>query len=117
MSQGSDAATREAGIVRPYLITGGRTTSTEADLPVEAIVVTTTGADTTVLTFERKAIVEHCTEPQSIAELASELDLPLGVTRVLVSDMNAEGLLRTRAQADRTDAALIKQLIEGIRAL
>lgn len=104
-------------LVRPYVITGGRTRSSSDDLPIETMVRVTESAATTSLDFEREAIAARSVEPISIAELASALDLPLGVARVLASDMASEGLLHTGEAADPNDIALLTQLIEGIRAL
>lgn len=103
--------------VRPYVITGGRTRAAVTDLAIETIVET--DADTVIenLDFERRAIAEHCLRPLSIAEVASHLDLPLGVARVLISDMTDEGLLIAHDTADPTDRALIERLRHGIRSL
>jgi hypothetical protein len=58
-----------------------------------------------------------CAEPLSIAEISSHLDVPLGVSRVLVTDMVFEGLLDSHDRADAYDVGFIEALIEGIRAL
>ena len=107
----------EPDSVRPYVITGGRTRATDDDLPVETVVMTATSRLELGLDFERRSIAELCVEPLSIAELASALDLPLGVTRVLVSEMTAAGLLRVSDGADPDDVELIEQLREAIRLL
>lgn len=107
----------QTSLIRPYVITGGRTRARGADLPMETVVRTTTAGITASLDFERETITQHCAEPQSIAELASRLDLPLGVTRLLVSDLVADGMLLADEAADSSDASLIEQLIEGIRSL
>lgn len=107
----------DSGAVRPYVITGGRTRATESDLPIETVVQVTGSAGSSELDFERRAIAGLCAEPQSIADLAGLLDLPLGVARFLVSDMASDGLLRTNGTADPSDPAFIAQLIDGIRSL
>src|SRR5690606_930002 len=82
--------------VRPYALTGGRTRS-QHDLPIEAIVKSTLRGLSMAsrLTLERKQIITLCTAPISIAEVSAHLKVPLGVARVLVGDMTAEGLLET----------------------
>ncbi|MEM8924248.1 MAG: DUF742 domain-containing protein [Actinomycetota bacterium] len=112
-----DTTSPEANPVRPYVITGGRTRSSSDDLPIETVVETTASTDAEQLGFERRSIAEHCRRPQSIAELAGLLDLPLGVARVLVTDMTAEGLLFAHEVVDPSDPAYIERLREGIRAL
>lgn len=107
----------EASLVRPYIITGGKTQASDSDLPIESIVATADGAPIDSLGFERREITELCEEPTSIAEVASILDLPLGVARFLVTDLTQQGYLDTRSKAATADAELLEQLIEGIRAL
>lgn len=107
----------DESLVRPYIITGGKTRASESDLPIEAVVATSAGAPTYLLGFERQAITRLCNDPTSIAEVASSLDLPLGVARFLVTDLTQQGYLDTQGTADANDAALLEQLIEGIRAL
>jgi hypothetical protein len=107
----------EATLVRPYVITGGRTRATTSDLAVETVVTTAGRTDATGLGFERGKIALLCVEPLSIAEISSQLDVPLGVSRVLVTDMVSEGLLDSHARPDGYDVELIEALIEGIRAL
>lgn len=107
----------EATLVRPYVITGGRTRATTSDLAVETVVTTAARTDASGLGFERGKIAQLCLEPLSIAEISSHLDVPLGVSRVLVTDMVSEGLLDSHARSDGYDVELIEALIEGIRAL
>ena len=80
-------------ITRPYALTGGRTEPHDADLPVEAIVeMTWEGHDArTELSFESRDIITLTRRPLSIAEIAVHLDVPLGVARVLVSDLAQRG--------------------------
>jgi hypothetical protein len=58
---------------------------------------------------------------QSLAEIAVYLRMPLGVTRVIVADMVADGLLAlhdptaVRSQGDRMD--LLERVLSGLRRL
>lgn len=104
-------------IVRPYIMTGGRTRATMEDLSVETVIVTSQACAADALNFERRAIATLCDQPWSIAEVAGTLDLPLGVARFLVSEMAAEGLVDTSGRVESIGIAMIEQLIEGIRAL
>jgi hypothetical protein len=69
--------------------------------------------------FERAQILELCDEPMSVAEISATLRLPLGVSRVLVSDLRGEGFVNcSDSPSDvKSDAAMIKRLIDGVRAL
>lgn len=81
----------EEPLVRPFMVTGGRT---DADLPIEAMVVDAAGGSATLPgTEEYRRIYRLCSEPQAIAELSARASLPLGVTRVLVADLVESGAL------------------------
>ena len=110
--------------VRPYAMTGGRVRSS-TDLPLETIVrVTDRGAASAdEAAAERRQICNLCVDPLSIAEISAHLDLPLGVTRVLVGDMVTEGLLDTHRPtasadgSDRPDLRLLERVLVGLQAL
>jgi hypothetical protein len=78
--------------VRPYAVTGGRVSAASADLPMEALVESaTTPESLRGLTPEKKKILQLATgEYQSVAELSAHTRLPLGVVRVLVTDLAEE---------------------------
>ncbi|MDI3406530.1 DUF742 domain-containing protein [Streptomyces cavernicola] len=113
-------------VVRPYAMTRGRTTSEgQHRLDLIAVVVAESAvgdreADHT-LAPEHVDIVELCREsPQSVAELASELDLPIGVVRVLVGDLVAQDLVhvtRPVPPAELPDESILRDVINGLRAL
>jgi len=116
----SDA--RMPRLVRPYVITQGRTKALGATLALEASVharilpaqFDPRGAP------EARRIVELCQHPLSIAEVSARLILPVGVVRVLVGDLTAAGaiLVGTPATPDTaTDITLLERLLDGIRAL
>jgi hypothetical protein len=63
-----------------------------------------------------------CVKSPSFAEIAARLDLPLGVTRVLVGDLVTSGYLRVnRTLTDRSTRderrELIGRTLRGLRAL
>ncbi|MEU9342411.1 DUF742 domain-containing protein [Streptomyces sp. NPDC048278] len=117
----------EAGpVVRPYAMTRGRTTSAaQHRLDLIAVVVTEPHVDDPdddrTLSPEHVDIVELCRDaPQSVAELASELDLPVGVVRVLVGDLVAGELVhvnRPVPPAELVDESILRDVINGLRAL
>jgi hypothetical protein len=106
--------------IRPYFITGGRA-SASRDIRIETQVRTSKFGDAALpaQSFERAKILELCEEPMSVAEISATLGLALGVSRVLVSDLRGEGFVNcSDGPADvRSDAAMIKRLIDGVRAL
>ncbi|MFB9464076.1 DUF742 domain-containing protein [Streptomyces cinereospinus] len=117
----------EAGpVVRPYAMTRGRTShAAQHRLDLIAVVVTEPhvedpGADPT-LSPEHVDIVELCRDaPQSVAELAAGLDLPIGVVRVLVGDLTDAELVhvtRPVPPAELPDESILRDVINGLRAL
>lgn len=102
--------------VRPFLVTSGRTAG-EAELPLEAqVVVTPEGRGARQwLTFEYRDIVSLCDEPLAVAEIAARLSLHLGVTRVLVGDLQEHGIVTTYAPEADFDVDTIMRVINGLR--
>ncbi|MGV9995110.1 DUF742 domain-containing protein [Streptomyces sp. NPDC003374] len=117
----------EAGpVVRPYAMTRGRTShAAQHRLDLIAVVVTEPRVDDPeedpALSPEHVDIVELCRDtPQSVAERASELDLPVGVVRVLVGDLVDEEYVhvnRPVPPAELPDESILRDVINGLRAL
>ncbi|MFE1801049.1 MULTISPECIES: DUF742 domain-containing protein [unclassified Streptomyces] len=125
---GSQWYDNEAGpLVRPYAMTGGRTESGPAGVRFDLIALVTldTGApgtgEDTALGPEHRALVELCrAETQSVAELAADTDLPVGVVRVLLGDLLALGCVtvsRPVPPAHLPDERILREVIDGLRAL
>jgi hypothetical protein len=113
-------------VVRPYAMTRGRTShAAQHRLDLIAVVVTEPHADDPEadpsLSPEHVDIVGLCREaPQSVAELAAGLDLPIGVVRVLVGDLVEEELVhvtRPVPPAELVDESILRDVIDGLRAL
>lgn len=105
--------------IRPYLATGGRTRADTALLPIETVLATS-GDPARPLRFEAQAIVDRCRrEPTSTVDLASDLDLPLGIVSVLVADLVAESIIQPAIvePVQGGDVAFIEQLIAEVEAL
>jgi hypothetical protein len=106
-------------LVRPYYMTGGRGRPTKDDLEIVALVSTTAmGARSPKLTVEQRAIIALCRDLLSVAEVSARLDLPLGVTRVLIGDMATAGLVilhRPTSVGDRPDLALLQRVLYGLQ--
>ena len=74
----------EAGpVVRPYMVTGGRTEPTSADFDLISHVVATTSLAAETPSPEHQAILGLTQEPRSVAEVAASADARtgLGVSR------------------------------------
>ncbi|GLX01339.1 hypothetical protein Misp02_54250 [Microtetraspora sp. NBRC 16547] len=110
-----------SSLVRPYAVTGGRT-APRLQLAMEALVssMTSTHQDLSILTPERQAIITLCRQIRSVAEVSAMLRIPLGVTRVVISDMAAEGLVHVhqpQLEAGKPDLNLLERVLSGLRRL
>jgi Protein of unknown function (DUF742) len=103
--------------VRPFVITGGRTRAADSSLKIETM-VQTVGRPRDDLNFEKARIVDFCYEPVSIAEIAAELNVPLGVAIVIVGDLVDDRCLET-SNSDPVEIELsaLTRMIERVRAL
>jgi len=117
----------EPNWVRPYTLTGGRT-DPGMPIPLEAQIVLTDVESPGDVNMDevrgesREAIVEMCVDRPSVAEIASRLDLPLGVARVLVADLVISGYLRVSSTLDDQSSVedrreLIGRTLRGLRKL
>ncbi|PRX96082.1 DUF742 domain-containing protein [Allonocardiopsis opalescens] len=112
----------EAGpLIRPYAMTRGRTQPTRDDFDVVSIVVRVGGArQDAPLDPEHQAVLDMCASPLSVAEIASHLDYPIGVVKVLLGDLLDQGLIVSRtpaARANRPSMNVLSAVLDGIRAL
>jgi Protein of unknown function (DUF742) len=109
-------------IVRPYAMTRGRTRPRGEALDLISIVV---GADPSSvdrygLDPEHLEVLELCRRPTPVADIASELDLPLGVVRVLLDDLRGRGVIAVRPPASPArppDERVLRQVLDGLRTL
>jgi hypothetical protein len=103
--------------VRPFVITGGRTRATDTSLRMETM-VQTVGTPRDDLSFEKARIVDYSYEPVSIAEIAAELSVPLGVAMVLVDDLVEDRCLETTySDPVEIELSALTRMIERVRAL
>jgi Protein of unknown function (DUF742) len=112
---------QEAGpVVRPYAVTQGRTEAT-ATFGLIDVVAATGGWPGEYFRPgpEHRRILAVCRRPVPVVDLTSEIDLPLGVVRVLLSDLAAEGMLRiVSAQRQPVlDHRLLKMVLDGLESL
>ncbi|MBX6722383.1 MAG: DUF742 domain-containing protein [Dactylosporangium sp.] len=114
-------------LVRPYAVTRGRTRP-RMEIALESLVETTVRGRTTVnreygYSREQQCIVTLCDgRLQSLAEIAARMQLPLGVARVLIADMAADGLVAVYEPTsfDKDDAVgteLLERVLSGLRRL
>lgn len=113
----------EAGpVVRPYAVVGGRTRATGGSIDVIAMVSASRRVfpDLSSLEPEHLAVLDWCRRPVSVADLASESGLPVGVLRILLGDLREQGLIVVRRPVQPTrlpDPTLLKRVADGLRRL
>ena len=110
-------------LARPYAWTEGRTRA-HIEVAFEAIVQATSSGRALPYNHAdpRSVLVSLCRSPQSLAELAAQLAVPIGVARVLVSDLVDAGLATVRSTltdnsslAQRRD--LLERVLDGLHTL
>jgi uncharacterized protein DUF742 len=111
----------QARVIRPYILTGGRTRPAAPTLAVETMLeASENGWDWSAeLPLEQRLVVELCTQPLSVAEVAARLTMPLGVVRVLVAEMVDTDMLHVFGPAPdlAADVALLQRLIARVKAI
>ncbi|GLZ33397.1 hypothetical protein Lesp02_55850 [Lentzea sp. NBRC 105346] len=101
-------------LVRPYARTGGRTTAA-IDLGLETLI----SADEHRFHFatsEQLPMVRLCMQPRSVAEIAALSDVPLGVARILLSDLIGAGLVAVH-EREAPDMGLLERVLAGLHRL
>ncbi|MEU4157838.1 DUF742 domain-containing protein [Actinoplanes sp. NPDC026670] len=104
-------------LVRPFMLTGGRTRIVHDTVRVESPLVAVPAALHAPLRFESRRIVELCQHPRSLADLSAALRAPLGVLRVIVDDLLTDGHLQVAEQPDVLSIELIERIRDRVRAL
>lgn len=112
-----------AAKVRPYVLTGGRTRC-RTELGLETLVSTRPffmALMPRTVGQEHQAVVRLCAQPRSLAEVAGHLAVPLGVARVLISDLldlDALVVHRGTEPHDTPPSGLVlRRILDGLRRL
>ena len=113
LHSGSD----EDPVVRPFMLTGGRTRPLRDGLRIETLLRAAPAALSAPLRFESRRIIELCQAPMSVADLSVALRAPLGVVRVIVGDLITDGYLAIQEQPSEHPTSLIERIRDRVRAL
>ncbi|WP_410639116.1 DUF742 domain-containing protein [Amycolatopsis sp. lyj-346] len=119
-----DEPRRSPALARPYAWTEGRT-APSVEIAVEALVETTADGRAEAVYQPSSAlaeVLELCVRPRSVLEIAALLALPLGVVRVLVSDLLPDNLVIVRDTLSDTAGwderhDLMERVLHGLRDL
>lgn len=109
--------------VRPYALTGGRTAASY-DLQLETLLSFDTSEVASpgmLARLDHRSIVESCYVPTSVAEVAATQSIPLGVAKILISDLIELGVLIPHQVAvdpgSGPSRALLERVLEGLHRL
>jgi hypothetical protein len=128
-TEGFDDDDADEPLVRPYTITSGRTTPERDDLTLITLVTaipevsSDAGHGLRRMQPEHRTILALCKGPMAVAEVASALDLPVSVTKILIGDLIEAGQVRARpplafAQAGGIpDMTILEAVRDGLRKL
>lgn len=109
-------------VVRPYALVGGRTTPTGERFDLIAMVTTSRRAAMNPDELEpgHLQVLAWCRVPRSVADLAADLSLPVGVLSVIVSDLREQGLViiqHPNRRARAADPKILRRIADGLRRL
>src|SRR5258708_19944337 len=114
----------EAGqVVRPYALRGGRTRHCGEAFDLVATVTATQVrvADLGGLGPEHFSVLQLAQVPATVVDIASDVDLPLGVVRILLADLRELGLVLIQApvsmKARQVDRNMLREALHGLRGL
>jgi len=113
----------EAGpVVRPYALTRGRTRPSGETLDLIALVTAMRGVEVNEVELdpEHLALLTLCRLPTSVADLAADLDLPLGVIQILLADLRIRSLISVHhptPPAQLPDPRILREVADGLRRL
>jgi hypothetical protein len=104
--------------VRPFIMTGGRTRSKNTNLRFETLVQRTSADMPGTVPMEQRALLARSESAISVAELAAELDLVVGVACVLLNDLIDGGLIEVfESDPDTIDLDMLTAMVDKIRSL
>jgi hypothetical protein len=115
-----DDADETGRLIRPYAITGGRTGTDGETIGLEAQIQASTRASSHLGAYRWEAakLIELVQVPTALVEVAARLELPIGVTRVLVADLVRDGAVVVHVpQRTQSFASLLEKVLDGVRSL
>lgn len=123
MSGGRGWFDEDAGpVVRPYALTKGRTRATSYELDLITLVVARQPLppNARALSPNYQRVLSACGYPVSVAEVAARADLPLGVVKILISDLIERDYVVFGPDSSPTTGPsldMMQKVLDGIRKL
>jgi hypothetical protein len=68
---------------------------------------------------EHRQLLARCARPVTVVDLASDVDLPVGVVQVLLGDLAEQGIIRVLVtpRGPITNERLLREVLDGLQAL
>lgn len=112
-------------IVRPYTMTGGRTSVGDVPIALEAQVSATAQGlrERSRYQWESARIIALSRKETAVIELAARLDVPIGVVKVLTADLRDQGAVTVTDPPSGTEPGdpgytdLLHKVLDGINSL
>jgi hypothetical protein len=107
---------------RLYTVTRGRSRADEPDLDLVTLIVAK-AEPVPGMQSEHARILLLCRTPAAVVEISADLGMPVGVVKILLSDLLRAGKITARhpssARAGRQlpDAAILKKVLVGLNNL
>ncbi|HEX4980800.1 MAG TPA: DUF742 domain-containing protein [Ilumatobacteraceae bacterium] len=115
-----DDADETGRLIRPYAMTGGRTGTEGDSIGLEAQIQASTRASTHLGAYRWEAarLIELVQTPTALVEVAARLQIPIGVTRVLVADLVRDGAVVVHIpRRSQSFTSLLEKVLDGVRSL
>ena len=108
----------EPDLVRPFIVTRGRTRASRPDIRVETLIEAIEGSGYSGVAEERRILEITSSGPTSVAEIGAHSGLPVGVVTILTGDLLDAGAVRLH-HTDPVDieVSALTRMIERVRAL
>ncbi|WP_327294671.1 MULTISPECIES: DUF742 domain-containing protein [unclassified Streptomyces] len=121
MTEEPDQEPEAPQLVRPYVITNGRSLVDDHELSLITLVTVAENCPATGhLDPEKRRLVELCSGGYlAVAEIAGHTQLPVGIVRVLLADLTDAGYLYTREpipRAERVERRILEEVLNGLQA-
>jgi Protein of unknown function (DUF742) len=107
---------------RLYTLTRGRTRAKDTNLDLVTLIVGNSEPEPGMQS-EYVKILRMSRAPVAVVEISAELGLPVGVVKILLSDLVADGKVTVRnpsagrASTQLPDAAILKKVLVGLKNL
>lgn len=105
--------------IRPYAMTGGRT-QVATEIHLESQIQASARASTHLGAYRWEAarVLDLVQSPMALVEISARLDVPIGVTRVIVSDLVKDGSVIVHVpEQSQSFTSLLEKVLDGVRNL